>query len=157
MTEIDCNVDRCRELNRDSGPRVKGRQFTVKSMARYCARARALGAAAGKNAAAWIEQDTIGGRTTGSPVATCEAILDDDNYEFWDGINYPSLSGEWADGETPATLAKSIGLDLNRPSADVVLDECCCAWQDASGEALQKELRRMAKATLRNWTRRGGR
>ena len=109
--------------------------------------ARDAGREAGQNAAAWWEQDAIGGRAGRDwrDVAkrTLEGIQDGDPAVL-DSLPWPNLSGEWADDPTPATLAEDLGVD---PCGDEI-DDLCSTWEDASADTVVFEVERYCREAL---------
>jgi hypothetical protein len=101
-------------------------------------RAEEIGAEHGRNAAAWFEQETIGGRVSGTAEAldTARRILRgiaDGDPEILDALPGPDLSGQWADGYLPRDLARDCGLEDEEsdPEGDEILAELCDAYEDA--------------------------
>ena len=69
----------------------------------------------GINAAAWWEQDTLGGRATGEYARyTAETVLkgiEDGDPEIVDSLPYPDLSGQWADSYSSHDLLEELGVN----------------------------------------------
>ena len=92
------------------------------------------GAADGRNAAEWFIQDAFGGRHTGdSKAAAAEVLrqLEDGDPAIWDRANIPNLSGEWADSETPQTLARACAASWDELD-DETVGEMCQAYEDGA-------------------------
>lgn len=102
-------------------------------------KANQLGKKAGENAAAWYEQDSWGGRSTGDCKKKAQAFLnayDDGDPVLLDSVNLPNLSGEYAGDLTPASLMEAVGLDMeDTAEADCLVDDICQAWEDSCQEA----------------------
>ena len=98
--------------------------------------AQKLGREAGQNAAAWWQQDAIGGRSSLSgerlraAARQMLAAYDDGDYAEWPYA--PSLSGEWADSMTPYRLYAELDCDPEEDDDDLGI---CHAWEDAASEA----------------------
>jgi hypothetical protein len=88
------------------------------------------GALAGENAAAWA----FDGNTSLETYARILKGIEEGDPEILDAFNTPNLSGEYADGPTPASLADQYGIE-NR---DWVLDQVCDAWLGAASDAFWK-------------------
>ncbi|MBN30027.1 MAG: hypothetical protein CMB34_05125 [Euryarchaeota archaeon] len=110
---------------------------TAQEWSKLLDRAATLGRAAGIDAAAWWQQNALGGRNTASARDIAEhaakllAMYDDGDpslEEYW-----PSMSGEWADEPTPARLYAELGVDADADTDDF---ELCHAWEDAASEAM---------------------
>jgi hypothetical protein len=100
--------------------------------------AERLGTIAGRNAAAWVEQDTWGGRVTRDEKQAAQAFLD--AFEDCDHSALPeppNLSGEWAGDETPQSLMLALlGDGWNEVEEYVeAQQDLCTAWEDAANEA----------------------
>jgi hypothetical protein len=97
-----------------------------------------LGRIAGENAAAWVEQDTWGGRVTRGEKQAAQAFLD--AFEDCDHSALPeppNLSGEWAGDETPSSLMLAVLRDGWEEIEEYVeaQQDICTAWEDAANEA----------------------
>lgn len=115
------------------------------------AEAATLGKEAGENAAAWWQQNAIGGRATGDTLETARRVLqglEDGDPETLDALPFPNLSGEWADDPTPATLYAELGITAEDDTDDMAL---CDAWQDAASSAVQSEVERLCREHLEGW------
>jgi hypothetical protein len=113
------------------------------------AEATRIGGEHGRNAAEWWEQDVIGGRTTGDPKPTARRVLDgmrNGDPMILDSLPRPDLSGEWADGYTPANLVEDIEFKLDRahePDFDKYedcTDDLCQAYEDVFIEVVWDRL-----------------
>jgi hypothetical protein len=69
-------------------------------LTQYENEAREMGRQAGIAAASWI----VDGNTSPDHIQRMVKMLDDGDPEFYDWINPPNLSGEWADDPTPQSL-----------------------------------------------------
>lgn len=110
--------------------------------------ARELGREHGTNAAAWWRQDAIGGRTTGDVMTYARQVLedlDDGNPSLLDSLPSPDLSGKWADGPTPQSLAEHAGID---PRDGIYADELCNVYEAAFNDAVHAEVARMCREVL---------
>jgi hypothetical protein len=115
------------------------------------ARAFAMGEKAGRNAAEWFCQDAIGGRAKddgGESARTILEQIEDGDPAFWDNIKLPNLSGEWADSETPATLAESLGIDDETEDGEADTDAACNAWEDGVSSGFTAEVERQCRLAL---------
>lgn len=113
------------------------------------AEAAQLGREAGKNAAAWWQQDAIGGRVTRGERECAERTLkgmEDGDPMVIDSLPYPNLSGEWAGDPTPQSLMEE--LDCEDSTTPEEQSELCCAWEDASGAAVAGEIERLCREFL---------
>lgn len=96
--------------------------------------ARAIGREHGKNAADWWEQDAIGGRVTGDVRPTARLVLEgieEGDPAVLDGLPRPDLSGQYADGYTPAKLLAEVGGGEVQDLCDVYEAEFEVACQGA--------------------------
>ena len=115
-----------------------------------------LGIEAGAGAAEWIAMDTFGGRCTSGCKEKAQAIIkmyDDGDPALYDGIQFPNLSGEWADSATPASLLEDIihQLDLSEESENELnelLDDLCEQWELGASDGLANKLIDLAKSTI---------
>jgi hypothetical protein len=124
--------------------------------ATYKAQAIRLGRDAGDNAAGWWIQENGGGRDTRSAAelaAWAEQVLDgieSGDPEVMDGLPAADLSGQWADGLTPARLAEAVGMDSDSDEASDRLSELCDAYENAfaiaAHDAIVKHLRGLVRA-----------
>ena len=124
---------------------------------RLKAEAAQLGREAGENAAAWWEQDAIGGRVTrpGQAEETARLTLrglEDGDPAVCDAIPYPNLSGEWAGDPTPASLYEELGVDAEDDTDD---GELCQVWEGAASQAVVHAIERACRKLLEDW-RSGG-
>ena len=102
---------------------------------------------AGRAAGSWVTD----GNTTRETAERLRAGIEEGDPMIMDLFHIPNLSGEWADGETPRSLAESVGLDPDGDDGDdtpEVLDEICSAWEEAAGEAFMAEVERSLAAML---------
>lgn len=100
--------------------------------------AKRLGRDAGEAAASWC----IDGNTTDETKAKILKGYEDGDPEVMDMFRLPDLSGEWADGPTPRSLAEDIGIEED----DERLDDACSAWEEAVSDGFWNELIRSCKA-----------
>jgi hypothetical protein len=104
-------------------------------------RAREIGQDHGANAAAWWEQDTIGGRVSAEKSVEAAAIvlrgLDDGDPAVWDALPMPDLSGQWADGYSSDDLITDCGADQLPDIYGELYGELCDAYQRAFSETAQ--------------------
>lgn len=100
--------------------------------------ARRDGATAGHNAATWV----FDGNTDDATYARVLRGLDEGDPAVYDAYNAPDLSGQWAGGETPASLAHTYGI----AEGDERMDDVCSAWEDAAADAFWAEVERAARA-----------
>jgi hypothetical protein len=105
----------------------------------YIEAASVLGAEHGRAAGTWV----IDGNTTEDTARTILTGINDGDPEFYDSIPAP-LSGEFADGETPATILNAIGLD----GGDDLADEALNTYEDAYRSAYETEVVRSAQAVV---------
>ena len=103
--------------------------------ARLIERAEALGREHGTNAGTWFEID--------GPEAA-QRVIDLDNDCDWPDEWWPSgpLSGEWADGMTPARLCEEV---VGHYDAGDDTDALCDAYEQAYYDAWRDEVLRMAR------------
>ena len=110
-----------------------------------CARARELGKETGENAARWAIQELWGGRATRCEQEAARNFL----RMFDDGdpalaFSPPNLSGEYADSDTPQTLACELGI-ADYPD---IIDDACSAWEEGCDEGYWDTLCESAHAVL---------
>lgn len=117
--------------------------------------ARNLGKEAGANCAEWVAQDTFGGRCTRDhkdKARACLKALDDCSESHIEVL--PNLSGEWADGMTPAKLLEDVKwhTDAERgehtDEVDEVLDDLCQEWESGVWEGYEWKLSQLARDVL---------
>lgn len=116
--------------------------------------ARTMGKETGTNFAAWVAQDTFGGRVANPRQckAAAKAIVemdDDGDPAFWPD-NMPNLSGEWAGDLNEAQLIEDIAWKLKMDASDLfeASDDLTEAWADAMAEGYQWEIVRLANLVL---------
>jgi len=113
--------------------------------------AEKIGIAAGENAAAWVSQDTWGGRVTRGENEAAQAFLSAfDDGDFSILPEPPNLSGEWSGDETPASLMESLlGEDWQDvPEYVEAQDVMCQAWENGAHEAFYSSLVQSAQSIL---------
>jgi len=100
------------------------------------AEALTLGADAALSMASWLEMSE----------ADATSILDDIDPEVLDRYRGPDLSGEWADGPTPLSVAREITgqNDVDGTTIDTIAD----AWLSAADEIWEDVLQAEALRTL---------
>jgi len=123
----------------------------ARDMERAEGEAERLGTVAGENAAAWVIQDTWGGRVTRGEREAAQSFL----AAFDDGDHAaipepPNLSGEWSGDETPASLMESLlGEDWQDVPAYVeAQDVICQAWEDGATEGFYSSLCASAQSVI---------
>lgn len=118
--------------------------------------ARNIGREHGANFAHWVAQDTFGGRCTRDHKEKARAVLESIescDYLHMD-IQLPNLSGEYADGMTPAKLLEDVlwYTDARRGMhvGDIAdaLDDICQAYEDGVTHGYEWQLSELAKSTL---------
>ena len=130
------------------------KELTDEQFASYIKDAAKLGAVHGKNAAAWWEQDAIGGRNTRPDSelrTTARAVIqgiDDGDLAVLDGLPSVNLSGEWSGDMTPSRLAEELGLDPDSLTPEES-DEICTAYENAAADAVSMEVYRLCQNFLR--------
>jgi len=123
---------------------------------RKLAAAEAIGREHGTNAAAWWEQDAIGGRMTGDAAAVARSILDgmaDGDPAVLDGFPVADLSGEWADGYTVRQLIADVGEDPDDDDPDAYFDAADAladAYRDGFDEAASDAIGAACLAVIRD-------
>lgn len=109
-----------------------------------------LGVQAALAAASWV----LDGNTAQDHIARMVAMLDDGDPQADDFLPaMPDLSGEWADGPTPDSLAVEIvgAPDLgcgNAEEYDELRDAICDAWEAGVLDAYRPECERLLRAAL---------
>jgi hypothetical protein len=101
-------------------------------------KAREIGREHGKSAASWYFDRTDPGYRE---LVKLLRDLEDGDPETMDTLPHADLSGEMADGYTPARLAEDV--DMTLPFGDdwdEALTELCDEYSDAFGEASQDEI-----------------
>jgi hypothetical protein len=112
--------------------------------------AREMGRQAGIAAASWI----VDGRQSSGWVKRMVKMLDDGDPEFYDWIEPPNLSGEWANHPTPTSLYVDItGRDpldsLNFENEhSYLMDRIADAWEQGVSETFDVECERILRAAL---------
>lgn len=111
------------------------------------AAATQAGETAGRNAADWFYQDTLGGRTTGDRTDVARRLLagiNDGDPEILDALPYADLSGQWADSPTVASVAadalSDAGIDLDGVHEDArgwIEGELVAAYEFAFNSAVE--------------------
>ena len=96
--------------------------------------AMSYGRDAGHAAATWAEISEANAARMAELIDNCEAD------EYLPAM--PDLSGEWADGETPATLADALGIAVD----DERIDSYCDAWERGADSGYWAEIWRMIRA-----------
>lgn len=118
----------------------------------WLARATEIGREHGENAAAWWEQDAIGGRASGDVTAAARRVLagiEDCDPMILDNLPAPDLSGEWAGGYTPDRLYEDCDVDAASLEAALNLDnELCDAYDVAFGEACDAAIVKACRLVL---------
>ena len=111
------------------------------------ARAAELGTEHGENAASWL----FDGNTDTATYVRFLLGVDEGDPEVLDALPSADLSGEWADGLTPASLANACGvpdcdwaLTVNAPIFGLV-EDLCNAYETAFSDAVQSEAERIAR------------
>ncbi len=110
-----------------------------------------LGRIAGENAAAWVEQETWGGRVTRGEKQAAQAFLDAfEDCDYSALPEPPNLSGEWAGDETPSSLMLALFGDGWNEIEEYVeaQQDLCTAWEDAANEAFFSFLCASAQAIV---------
>ena len=113
--------------------------------------AERLGTIAGRNAAAWVEQDTWGGRVTRGEKQAAQAFLDAfEDCDYSALPEPPNLSGEWAGDETPQSLMLALFGDGWNEVEEYVeaQQDICTTWEDAANEAFFSFLCASAQAIV---------
>jgi hypothetical protein len=110
-----------------------------------------LGRIAGENAAAWVEQETWGGRVTRGEKQAAQSFLD--AFEDCDHSALPeppNLSGEWAGDETPQSLMLALFGDGWNEVEEYIeaQQDLCTAWEDAANGAFFSFLCASAQAIV---------
>jgi hypothetical protein len=126
-----------------------------KAFEAYLAAAKTAGASAGRNAAAWWQQDAIGGRTSDRADTRANAQrtldgIDDGDPEIIDGLPLCDLSGQWADGLSETDIMADLDWpidDAGEPDQDG-WDKTIEAFRDAYDEAMIAEVERVCRYQL---------
>lgn len=111
---------------------------TIIATSDHVARARAFGHRVGWEAAEHAMSDAATRRALSRHLAEHDAVP---------GDHVPDLSGQWADGPTPLTLACSIlGLDRQviADHGEEAMDALAAAWEDAAAAAYEARVRALA-------------
>jgi hypothetical protein len=115
-------------------------------------RAAELGRDAGRAAGTWV----FDGNSTEETMRALLRMDEEGDPAIWDMLPSAPLSGEWADGPTPASLMQEIGAEdlrdmLGSPD-DALMGEIesqvCTAFEDAWHTAMVDEAVRYARAVL---------
>lgn len=113
------------------------------------AQAHELGRQAGVAAGSWAAD----GNTDAEHARRVLAGIEDGDPIIMDSLPVaPDLSGEWADGMTPARLALALGLTddatgavLPEDESGDILAELCDAWEESASEGCQQEAERVLR------------
>ncbi|CAB5238274.1 hypothetical protein UFOVP144_35 [uncultured Caudovirales phage] len=127
------------------------------------------GTDAGINAADWAIQYAFGGRVSSSKEsyqnakAIAKAIADGDP-AFYNGIELPNLSGQWADGLTPDKLLEDIMWDLDdgdifryvdesicKEELNESIDELCSQWEMGVNDGFTFAMEERAKEYIKEY------
>ena len=101
-----------------------------------------FGSDAGTAAAGWVWD---GNNSTPGRAARCIALSDDGDPEWYDDFGPQAwLSGEWADGDTPQSVAVECGIDTGDPDNDLDVDELADLYESAADAAYETEVLRHA-------------
>ncbi len=136
MARLDMTVDRCEKY------------------------ARELGEERGRNAAAWWDQDAIGGRaqagTERQTAMRVLAMLEEGDPAIYDSLPQPDLSGEWAGDMTGPELVQDamadagVDLDRHKKIAEHIETYCfldiCDHYETAFRDACEREIVAVCKA-----------
>jgi hypothetical protein len=108
--------------------------------------AKRLGHVAGEAAASWATD----GNTTRETAARIIKGFDEGDPAVLDMFRIPNLSGEWADGPTPASLCEDVGFDAEAEPerAEYLEGDICDAWEEAVSLAFWDTLIRDCKRIL---------
>lgn len=118
--------------------------------------ARNIGREVGADFAHWVAQDTFGGRCTRNHKEKARAVLESIescDYTHMD-VRLPNLSGEYADGMTPAKLLADVlwqtdaERGMHADEVEEALDDLCSAWEDGVSEGYEWQLSLLAKSAL---------
>lgn len=104
--------------------------------AAHAAKAKLIGAAEGKARASWF----FDGNTTTTTYRAVLAGLDDGDPAILDTLPSADLSGEFAEGRTPKTLAEDCGL---ADAEGEIVEELCNAYEEAFNTAAEQEIERV--------------
>lgn len=112
----------------------------------YLAEAKRLGVEAAISAASWVAD---GNSDVEERRQVLRMLEDGDPAVDTCLPDRPTLSGEWADDPTPASLAEDVGLCYYADAGDAdpdLIDAICDAWEDGVAETFEtacaEELRR---------------
>ena len=102
-----------------------------------------MGTERGLAAASWV----FDGNTTTETYRRFLEMSDAGDPELYDTFGPVSgwLSGEYAEGPTPAELAHELGLETDTEAGWAEADEACNAYEEAAEEAYWRELERVAR------------
>lgn len=132
---------------------MDSKELTTAEWEKIVKEAAQEGTRAGVNAAAWWEQDAIGGRTSSrdNTKETARRVLagiEDGDPEILDSLPCPNLSGGWADAMTPARLLDCLGVDAESVTPEEE-SEICEAWEMAARDAVGDEIARLCAQHLK--------
>jgi hypothetical protein len=102
--------------------------------------AYAAGYDVGKAAGSWV----VGGNTTAEAARRMLTLDLEGDPEFWDAYPGSPLSGEWADGPTPASVLAELGV----PEGSDVADEILSQWEDGHHDGWRDEVLRAANVIV---------
>lgn len=110
-------------------------------------KAKRLGKDHGENAAAWYVQDAIDQTrdTVRASQTVLHGILDGDP-EILDSLPWADLSGQWADGMTPADVYDDLGILPERDSDDM---EYIRIYEDSYNDAVVRYVETQCRGRLR--------
>lgn len=105
------------------------------------AEAAELGRDAGEAVASWV----FDGNTDRATYERFLQGLEDGDPETLDRLPSAPLSGEWADGPTPTSLLRDLGIEPYTDDADALQDAICDAFEEAYDTAMYEEVERVAR------------
>jgi len=117
----------------------------VDEIERLHVRAELIGREHGTAAAEWYIGEILY-RSSGDTRLAFQNLqrgLDDGDPDVLDDLPYPDLSGEMADGYTPARLAEDLDIDADDYPED--MDDLCLSYEEGFNLACQAEVERIAR------------
>lgn len=106
--------------------------------------ARRMGREDGVRAASW----TWDGNTSRETAERIVKLFDDGDPEVYNCFYAPSLSGEYADGPTPQSLARYLGMDDDDDRAEWLVDDLATAYEDGVSSSFWPAVEKAYRALL---------
>ena len=111
--------------------------------------ARELGREDGVDAAAWFVQEFVSEAAAHEAAERLLRGYEDGAPEIMEDVPAPDLSGQWADGRTPRSLAHDVGCnDGDLAFYEWLSDELANAYEDGFNGAVEQHIVNVCKSIL---------